>query len=54
MKKFIERNRYRFLLLVTVVGPGLITAFADNDAGGIATYSVSAAKFGYGDRKSVV
>lgn len=48
MKKFIERNRYRFLLLVTVVGPGLITAFADNDAGGIATYSVSAAKFGYG------
>lgn len=29
------------------MGPGLVTAFADNDAGGVATYSVAAAKFGY-------
>lgn len=32
---------------MAVIGPGLITAFADNDAGGVATYSVSASKFGY-------
>lgn len=37
----------RLLILLAVVGPGLITAFADNDAGGVATYSVAAAKFGY-------
>lgn len=30
------------------MGPGLITAFADNDAGGVATLSVAASKFGYG------
>jgi Mn2+/Fe2+ NRAMP family transporter len=37
----------RMLLALAIVGPGLITAFADNDAAGIATYSVSAATFGY-------
>ena len=30
-----------------VVGPGIITANVDNDAGGIATYSAAGAKFGY-------
>ncbi|MBI5124031.1 MAG: Nramp family divalent metal transporter [Candidatus Omnitrophica bacterium] len=29
------------------MGPGIITANADNDAGGIATYSVAGAHFGY-------
>ncbi len=33
--------------MLAVIGPGLITAFADNDAGGVATYSVSASRFGY-------
>lgn len=37
----------KFLIILAVVGPGLITAFADNDAGGVATYSVAASKFGY-------
>lgn len=32
---------------MAVVGPGIITAFADNDAGGVATYTTSAATFGY-------
>lgn len=32
---------------MAVVGPGIITAFADNDAGGVATYSVAASQFGY-------
>jgi Mn2+/Fe2+ NRAMP family transporter len=30
-----------------VAGPGIITANVDNDAGGIATYSVAGARFGY-------
>lgn len=44
----IKRNYRRFLFFLIVLGPGLITGFADNDAGGVATYSVAAAKFGYG------
>src|SRR5258706_12304479 len=47
MKTFFHRFWKRFLILLAVVGPGLITAFADNDAGGVATYSVAAAKYGY-------
>ncbi|MEI8079611.1 MAG: Nramp family divalent metal transporter [bacterium] len=34
-------------LFFLIVGPGIITANVDNDAGGIATYSVAGAKFGY-------
>ncbi|MFW6114063.1 MAG: Nramp family divalent metal transporter [Actinomycetota bacterium] len=34
------------LIFLTVLGPGLITAMVDNDAGGIATYSVAGARFG--------
>ncbi len=34
-------------LFALVVGPGIITANVDNDAGGIATYSVAGATFGY-------
>ncbi|MFH0772733.1 MAG: divalent metal cation transporter [bacterium] len=45
MKKYFK---IKFLIyLLGVMGPGLVTAFADNDAGGVATYSVAAAKFGY-------
>ena len=39
-------TRLRFYLLA--LGPGLVTAFADNDAGGITTYSIAGAQFGYG------
>jgi Mn2+/Fe2+ NRAMP family transporter len=39
--------RVRLLLLLTVIGPGIITANVDNDAGGITTYSVAGAHFGY-------
>lgn len=39
--------RVRLLVLLAVVGPGIITANADNDAGGIATYSVAGAHYGY-------
>ena len=33
--------RVRLLLLLSIVGPGIITANVDNDAGGITTYSVA-------------
>jgi len=34
-------------LFLAVLGPGIITANVDNDAGGIATYSIAGAHFGY-------
>ncbi len=37
----------RLALFFLIVGPGIITANVDNDAGGIATYSVAGAKYGY-------
>src|SRR2546430_1039873 len=46
--KLLRRGwRSRLVLLLAVVGPGFITANVDNDAGGIATYSVAGAQFGY-------
>jgi len=39
--------RVRIALVLSVVGPGFITANVDNDAGGIWTYSVAGAQFGY-------
>ncbi|MCX6026307.1 MAG: Nramp family divalent metal transporter [Chloroflexi bacterium] len=39
--------RTRLLLLLAVIGPGIITANVDNDAGGITTYSVAGAHYGY-------
>ena len=42
------RSRWaRLLAVVAVIGPGIITANVDNDAGGIATYSQAGAAFGY-------
>jgi Mn2+/Fe2+ NRAMP family transporter len=35
------------LAFLSVVGPGLVSGFADNDAGGITTYSIAGAQFGY-------
>ncbi len=39
--------RARALLFLGVIGPGIIAGTADNDAGGITTYSVMGASFGY-------
>ena len=39
--------RGRLMVLLAVVGPGIITANVDNDAGGITTYSVAGAHYGY-------
>ncbi len=37
----------KMVLFLSIMGPGLITANVDNDANGIATYSVAGASFGY-------
>ncbi|MEK7509045.1 MAG: divalent metal cation transporter, partial [Patescibacteria group bacterium] len=36
----------RVLFFLGVIGPGIIAANADNDAGGITTYSIAGAHFG--------
>ncbi len=41
------RRFRRLFVLLAVIGPGLITANADNDAGGIATYAQAGAQFGF-------
>jgi Mn2+/Fe2+ NRAMP family transporter len=35
------------MIFLSIMGPGIITANVDNDAGGITTYSVAGAHFGY-------
>lgn len=44
MLKFL---RLRLGFALSIIGPGLIAAMADNDAGGITTFSVAGATFGY-------
>jgi NRAMP (natural resistance-associated macrophage protein)-like metal ion transporter len=38
----------KLAIFLAVMGPGIITASVDNDANGIATYSVAGAHYGYG------
>jgi Mn2+/Fe2+ NRAMP family transporter len=48
MRAFTSNRRLRRLIAVmAIVGPGIITANVDNDAGGIATYSLAGGNFGY-------
>ena len=42
-----SRIRRRLFLFLMVMGPGIITASVDQDAGGITTYSVAGAQYGY-------
>ena len=44
LKSFSPRN---VLIFMAILGPGIITANVDNDAGGITTYSLAAANYGY-------
>lgn len=46
-KSFFSSLWKRILILLAVFGPATITAMADNDAGGVATYSIAGAKLGY-------
>src|SRR5471030_1618902 len=43
----LKRWRIRIFLFLAVLGPGFITANVDNDSGGIFTYSLAGAQFGY-------
>jgi NRAMP (natural resistance-associated macrophage protein)-like metal ion transporter len=45
--KLLKRWKGRTLLFLAVVGPGIITANVDNDAGGILTYSQAGAQYGF-------
>ena len=40
-------GRSRLMVILAIVGPGLVAAAADNDAGGITTWSFIGARFGY-------
>ncbi|MGA9959077.1 MAG: Nramp family divalent metal transporter, partial [Acidobacteriaceae bacterium] len=42
-----QRWKTQLVLFLAVIGPGIITANVDNDAGGILTYSQAGAQFGY-------
>jgi Mn2+/Fe2+ NRAMP family transporter len=46
LRRFLRGRRARLAAFLAVVGPGLITANVDNDAGGITTYSQAGAHFG--------
>lgn len=44
--KILMNCRTRIAMFISIMGPGIVTAFADNDAGGIATYAAAGAKYG--------
>jgi Mn2+/Fe2+ NRAMP family transporter len=46
-KEIFRRTAKRVLIFLTVFGPATITAMADNDASGVATYSIAGSKLGY-------
>jgi Mn2+/Fe2+ NRAMP family transporter len=47
MPQKMRHWRRNLLIFLSILGPGIITANVDNDAGGIYTYSVAGAKFGF-------
>lgn len=47
LKSFSIHFKKRFFIFLAVFGPATITAISDNDAAGVATYSLAGAKFGY-------
>ncbi len=46
-RHFFSNLWKKVLIFLSVFGPATITAMADNDAGGVATYSIAGAKLGY-------
>ena len=43
----LSRFRRQATIFAAVLGPGIITMVADNDAGGISTYAVTGSKYGF-------
>ncbi len=49
MARLFKSNLFKQLgIFLAILGPGIITGSVDNDAGGITTYSVAGAIYGYG------
>lgn len=46
-KGFYRQWRYRILIFLSIFGPATITAMADNDASGVATYAIAGSQLGY-------
>ncbi len=44
---WLSRLQRRWVILLAVIGPGVITMVADNDAGGISTYAQTGARTGF-------
>lgn len=42
-----KNMRKKLMIFLAIAGPGLITASVDNDSGGIATYALAGARYGY-------
>src|SRR5512143_1583357 len=51
IKKILTQPKWglwkRIAIFLAILGPGIITGSVDNDAGGITTYSVAGAMYGY-------
>jgi NRAMP (natural resistance-associated macrophage protein)-like metal ion transporter len=47
VRQWLEGRWRRLVVFAAVVGPGIITANVDNDAGGITTYSLAGSIYGY-------
>lgn len=47
MSKIKSKKLKKLFLILSIIGPGLITVNAGNDAGGVTTYAVVGASFGY-------
>ncbi|HEU4798508.1 MAG TPA: divalent metal cation transporter, partial [bacterium] len=47
MGQWLRKRWARLGIFLAVMGPGIITGNVDNDANGIAVYSVAGAHFGY-------
>ncbi|HXF83118.1 MAG TPA: Nramp family divalent metal transporter [bacterium] len=47
MRGWLRARWARLAIFLAVMGPGVITGNVDNDANGIATYSIAGAQFGY-------
>ncbi len=47
LRRTLRSRRTQLILFLGILGPGLITSNADNDAGGIFTYAQTGAKYGY-------
>ncbi len=47
LRKRLHLSFHRIMIFLAILGPGLITASGDNDAPGIATYSIAGSHYGY-------